>query len=182
MKLSILLTLLVMALIGAGCDGAGEEELTLEEYFARFNSIMAETDATTDALLDEARSAAKAENRSDDEIIDSFREAMAPIVEAVQRLSKDVDALDPPVEVEDTHRRLVDSFADEARVFDEWYRTKRFEDFVLTWVHAESFEDTQAMRGLGMGEPMRVAEDAQEAACDELSAVADANGIEFGGC
>jgi hypothetical protein len=161
--LPIGVSLLVLGIIAAGCDGDGE--LTLEEYFGQLEALKEETDAQTEALgVPEEQ-----ESDSEEEQIEAFRESFEGSVRIFTDFVDALDDIDPPAEVEGPHeesvaagRELVDTF----------------QDFIDGMADVESTSELDAVFE-EEGPGFEAASDRFDNACFALEEIADANGIAF---
>jgi hypothetical protein len=173
MKRRVLGFLLVTALlfgvgaITAACGG-GEDELTLEEYFQKLQTISDDLEEREKALDIEFEMAFDPET-SPDTSVDTAQRVMGEAASASREVFDDVDSLDPPSEVEDAHNeflregrattRLLETLADRAAEVESL--------FGLEDVHAELEGPDFEAAGVRL-----------EDACRALEGIAADNGIE----
>ena len=157
LRLSVAILLLTFGTVLAACGG-DDDELTLEEYFQRFQAIGDDADERLEALHKDGDN----EFASEEEELQAYRD----FVDAGAQIQRDfVDALDdiePPPEVEDPHNQLVDALPELLDLL---------QDLVAA---VESVFELQ--------EPpdpeLEAAQDRSDQACFELQDIADANGID----
>jgi len=175
--------LLSATIFSFACDGGGgSDALTLAEYFAEVDEIMTEARGASATISANTQLTPIAPNASDEQIIETYREGLGPAVDALQSLSRQLNDVEPPDEVEAAHGTLTEAFEEQADLFEAWFSSDEFDQYVVAFSRADSYEDLQAASEFAAGEGMREAEEAQDAACDSLAAVADANEITFEGC
>lgn len=149
-------------------DNANGGALTLEEYFEKAAELKAESEERADAAeasADEDLAAVE----SVDDAVEVFGNLIDEFVDAAQETYQDLDALDPPSEVEDLHNELVAIFR---------LGADTLEDFA-----AELDED------IGLVELKKIGEDIEaeftslstqsEVVCLRLQDIADDNDIDF---
>ena len=110
--LSLLLgvLLLVLGTISAACDGDDEltvDELTVEEYFQRFDAIDAEVDAKLEALLEVFPFPEGDEGSFSEEDLPLVKDVTAEQPVIVGDALDELERLNPPAAVEDAHDEFV---------------------------------------------------------------------------
>jgi hypothetical protein len=99
MRPALSLMLICSAVVVAGCGGGGgDERLTKDEYLTQVHAIQASMSDRESALEDSEPRSVKAAAELSDRFADFFND-----------LAQRFDKLAPPEEVEESHRRLVES-------------------------------------------------------------------------
>ncbi len=161
--LPIGVSLLVLGINAAGCDG--DDELTLEEYFGQVEALDEEATAQTEALgFPEEQ-----EFASEEEQIEAFREFFEGSVRIFTDLVDALDDIDPPAEVEGPHEEAVAAGTELVDTFQDL--TDRMADVESTSELEALFEEDDP--------EVEAASDRFDNACFALEDIADANGIAF---
>ena len=108
LRLSLLLgaMLLVLGIIAAACDG--DDRLTLEKYFERFEAINADIDARFEALYEDFPDEGEEEELfSNEENLRLLLEIFAGFPVLLRETLDQVKELNPPSEAEDAHDELL---------------------------------------------------------------------------
>jgi len=158
-------TLLVtVALLGLGaftwgCNDDGGGTLTLEEYFEKIDGLDQAQVEQSDAI--EAELDALGEDATPDQVADSFQEQ----VDLLGDFVADLDDIDPPAEVEETHNEAV-------RALDA--AQEEFGELITAFREAETVEEGFAAFDEGDFTEIEKA----DAACLDLEQIAADNNIE----
>ena len=96
--------LLALGTIAAACGGSNQE-LTLEEYFLRFEELGDRTGEQLEALLAKLDE----EPETEEERLAIFQDWFAASLQLQRDFLDDLDDINPPLEVEDAHRQLLDT-------------------------------------------------------------------------
>ena len=147
--------------LAAGCDGDGGE-LTLEEYFQRLDATFQDADERGEALGDPGGIVGDPQlslEQKRDAVTAFFNEFLAIITD----VTGNVEALDPPAEVEDAHSDLLTAL----RGFQQ--SAPGAIDKVDTAQSESEFE--------ALGEEFHSGGEGLEPACLALQAIADQNNI-----
>ena len=107
----ITVVLLAFGAVASACDGDGDGGLTLEEYFTKMDPIFSHVDAEANRIGEEAF-AALDESPSVDEQIAALRSYLTGFLPVVEQASDDIQDLDPPAEVKDSHGTLLGAIDD----------------------------------------------------------------------
>jgi hypothetical protein len=173
MKRRVLGFLLVTALllgvstIAAACGG-GEEELSLEEYFQKLQTISNDIKEREEGLDTEFEMAFDPET-SPETTIDIVESVLSQGASASKAAFDDVDSLDPPSEVEDAHNE----FLREGRA-----RTELLESLADQAAKVESLPGLEDMFAEFDSPDLEVAAVRFDDACRALEQVAADNDIE----
>lgn len=153
--------LLTLGMIAAACGGSNQE-LTLEEYFLRFEEIGDRTGGQVEALLEKFNVVPETE----EERLEIFRDWFTESLQVQREFLDDLKDINPPAKVEDAHQELLDargafmdSFAD---LFGDLESTAEMEEVFL----APPDPDLVA------------ADERNNEACSRLQEIADANEID----
>ena len=155
--LALAVLLLIFGTMAAACDSEGGE-LTLEEYFHRFEALGERIEALGTEFGEELD--------SEEYQLEAFRDW----VDGTLRIHRDfTDALgdiDPPVEVKDAHEEFVDARAEFMDVFADLFGEVRSISELEEVFYAPPDPDLVA------------ADERNDQACRTLQDIADANGID----
>lgn len=155
--------LLAVGAAGTACGGGnGDGELTLEEYFLRFEGAQDEADERFEPLVE----ALNQEFDSEAEQIEATRDFINADIPILRDFVHAVDDLDPPAEVEDPHEEAVAGGAELVEFLQDF--TDRFADV----------ESTSELEELLDAPELEAASDRFDKACFALQDIADANGID----
>jgi hypothetical protein len=167
LRLSLLLgaVLLVLGAIAAACGG--DDRLTLEEYFERFEAIDADVDAKFEALFDDVPDDGEEDLFSNEENLQLFKEIFAGFPVILTDALDALEELNPPSEAEDAH----DEFLATGRELGEV-----FEDGAGRVEAAESISEVEQIEE-ELEPAQQEAEERFDAACLDLVGVGVANGI-----
>ena len=171
MKLGLLLACVVAAItLAVGCSDSSDT-LTLEEYFAEFEAI----DADIDAQVEEAY-AVFPEDEADDDIgaflsdeanLPVFKEFVSSFPRIIGDSVDRMKALEPPSEVEEAHDDLIEAGESAVAAFEEASGVIQA---------AQTMAEFEPL--MNEAEPaIDIAETAFDAACLDLVAAGEANGI-----
>ncbi len=97
--------LLALGTIAAACGGG--DELTLEEYFQRFEAIDADVDAKFETLYADFPDEGEEEFFSNEEDLPFFKELFSGFPVIVRDALDQAEDLNPPSEAEDAHDELL---------------------------------------------------------------------------
>ncbi len=153
--------LLAISAVAAACGGS-DRELTLEEYFLRFQELGNTADERTAALADQLDLVPE----NQEERLATFEVWFADSLDVQRDFLKDLDKVNPPVEVESAHKELLLA------------RGALMDDFADLFGDLESpSELEEALLGQPEGD-LIAAEDRNFEACNKLQTIADDNGID----
>lgn len=157
--------LLVLGTVAAACGG--EDQLALEEYFERFETIDADADAKFEALYDDFPDEGEDDLFADEENIQLLKEIFAgfPVIhtDALDALEE----LNPPSEAEAAHDEVLATGRELAEVYEGGADRVEGVDSISEIEQIEE-ELTPAVQE---------AEERFNAACFDLVRVGEANGI-----
>jgi hypothetical protein len=160
-------TLFAAMVAFAGC-GSDSDALSLEEYFAEFEAIDAETDAAVEALFADFPDVSEDELISDDTYLPMFQEIAGSFPGIVGDAVEGMKALAPPSEVEDEHNELV-AAGDQL--------TSAFSDANDELQDAETIADFMSIESRLDLELVAPASQRFDEACLELVAAGEDNGV-----
>ena len=155
----------VLGAIAATCGG--DDRLTLEEYFERFEAIDADVDAKFEALFDDVPDDGDEDLFSNEENLQLFKEIFAGFPVILTDALDALEELNPPSEAEDAH----DEFLATGRELGEV-----FEDGAGRVEAAESISEVEQIEE-ELEPAQQEAEERFDAACLDLVGVGVANGI-----
>lgn len=171
-----IITLLGVVLLAFGavmgaCDGDGDAELTLEEYFQRIEELNDDYDARAEAAGDFWEDLTGAESEEERiEVIRYWLDVQVDLIEGFFDGMVALTALNPPDEVEDEHAEKVDATR---AAFD------LFRDRIDELEELEGAEFLAGVSELFEGEDLAEAEERGDEACFALQAIADENEIDI---
>ena len=168
LRLSLLLgaILLLLATVAAACGG-DDDRLTLEEYFQRFEAIDADVDATFEALFEDFPDEGEEERFSNEENLPFFKDLFAGFPVIVRDALDQLEELNPPSEAEDAHDEFLATGRELVEVFEGGAdRVQAVESISEIEQILEEIEPAQDE-----------AQERVDAACLDLVAVGEANGI-----
>ncbi len=157
--------MLVLGAIAAACGG--DDRLTVEEYFERFEAIDADVDAKFEALFDDVPDDGEEDLFSNEENLLLLKAIFAGFAVSLTDALDALEELNPPSEAEDAH--------------DEFLATGRellevFEDGADRVEAVESISEAQQIEE-ELEPAVREAQERFDAACLVLVRVGEANGI-----
>jgi hypothetical protein len=153
--------LLALGTIAAACGGSNQE-LTLEEYFLRFEELGDRTGEQLAALLAKL----EVEPETEEERLAIFQDWFAASLQ-VQRASLDeLDDINPPPEVEDAHQELLNA------------RAALMDTFADLFGSLESESELEAVFLAAPDGQLIAAQERNFEACSSLQQIADANGFD----
>jgi len=144
----------------------GDVELSLGEYFQRIDGIFERSDRELDDLNRELQTTADAADTLEEEVeaLEAFANASADVL---SRALSEIDGIDEPAAVDEAHKAFVSAIGDALTA------TERLQDDLDAVQSAEELELVSTQFGDGFSAIQLAA----DAACNELQAVADGNGI-----
>ena len=152
--------LLALATIAATCGGSNQE-LTLEEYFLRFEELGDRTGEQLGALLAKL----DVEPETEEERLASFQDWFAASLQVQRDFLDDLDHINPPAEVEDAHQELLDA------------RGALMDTFADLFGDLESASELEAVFLAAPDGELVAAQERDYEACSRLQEIADANGF-----
>ncbi len=165
LMLPIGVSLLVLGTVAAACDG--DDRLTLDEYFERFEAIDADFDAKFEALFEDFPDEEEEELFSNEENLRLLKETVAGFPVILADALDQLEELNPPSEAEDAHDELLARGRELVEVYEGG--ADRVEA-VESVSEAEQIEEE-------LTPAQREAEERFDAACLDLVGVGQANGI-----
>ncbi len=153
--------LLALATIAATC-GASNQELTLEEYFLRFEEIGDRTGEQLAALLAKL----EVEPETEDERLAIFQDWFAASLQVQRDFLDDLEDINPPPEVEDAHQELLNA------------RAALMDTFADLFGDLESPSELEAVFLAAPDGELVAAQERNFEACSSLQQIADANGFD----
>ena len=168
MKLGLLaISATVLLVFAFGCSDSSDA-LSLDEYFAEFEAIDADVDAQFEAAFEEAFVGFEDEEDffADEANLPALKEITATFPRILGDAIDRMKVLNPPSEVETEHDNLIDA-GDNLVV--------AFEEGVDVIEEAETLEEVDAF--LELSPTIDAAEAVFDAACLDLVAVGEANGV-----
>ena len=160
--LFIAAALVALGITAAACGG--DDKLTLEEYFERFEAIDADVDAKFETLYEDFPDEDDEEFFSNEENLPLLKEIFAGFPVLLREALDQVEELNPPSEAEDAH----DEFLATGR---EWLEL--LEDAVNRVEAVDSISEIEEELEPAVGE----AQERFDAACLDVVGVGEANGI-----
>jgi hypothetical protein len=157
--------LAVLGTIGAACGG--DDRLTLEEYFERWEAIDADVDAKFEALYEDFPDEGEDELFSNEENLQFLKGIFAGFPVILTDALDQLEELNPPSEAEESHEEVLAMGRE------------------LVEVYEAGANQMEAVESISEAEPIleeldpaqQEAEDRFDAACLDLVAVGVANGI-----
>ena len=167
LRLSLLLgaMLLVLGTVAVACDG--DDRLTLEDYFERFEAIDADVDAKFEALYEDFPDEGEEEFLSSEENLPLFKEIFAGFPVILADALDALDELNPPSEAEDAHDELLARGRELVEVYEDGV------DRVEAVESVSEVEQIEEELTPALEEPEKRFDDA----CLDLVGVGVANGI-----
>ena len=153
--------LLALGTIAAACGGSNQE-LTLEEYFLRFEELGDRTGEQLEALLAKLDE----EPETEEERLAIFQDWFAASLQLQRDFLDDLDDINPPLEVEDAHRQLLDT------------RGALMDTFADLFGDLESASELMAVFFAAPDGELVAARERNYQACSRLQEIADANGFD----
>lgn len=177
--IAVAISVALVTTCGGGNDGGyretatatdsngGDVELSLGEYFQRIDGIFERNDRELDDLNAQLQTASEAADTLEQEV--EAMEAFARgATDVLSRSLSEIDGIDEPAEVDEAHKAFVSAIGDALTA------TERLQDDLDAVQAAEELE----LLSTQFSESSSVIQQAADAACNELQAVADGNGIE----
>ena len=159
--------LLALGTIAAACGGG--DELTLEKYFEQAQVISDESDEEFEALYADFPDEDDEEFFSNEENLTVIKDFAAGFPVIFSDTLNDVEALDPPAEVEDAHDEFLAAGRDLATLY---------EGLTSSVEEAESVSEAEVLFGTGEEDPeIEEADQRFMDACLALEGIAQDNGI-----
>ncbi len=160
--LFIAAALVALGITAAACGG--DDKLTLEEYFERFEAIDADVDAKFETLYEDFPDEDDEEFFSNEENLPLLKEIFAGFPILLREALDQVEELNPPSEAEDAHDELLATGR-------EWLEL--LEDAADRVEAVDSISEIEEELEPAVGE----AQERFDAACLDVVAVGEANGI-----
>jgi hypothetical protein len=158
--------LLALGSIAAGCGG--DDELTLEEYFQRLDTLGDDLDDELDRLGEEFDETF-VEAESEEEVMRAFRDFLDPQPALFEEFVAELESIDPPPKVEDAHDEMVAIQAEGLEMLEDLNEHAQA---------AESASDVEELEAELETPAFTAISDRTERVCFELEAIADANDID----
>ncbi len=159
--------LLALGSIAAACGG--DDKLTLEEYFEQAQVISDDSDEEFEALYADFPDEDDEEFFSNEENLSVIKDFAARFPVIFRDTLNDVEALDPPPEVEDAHDEFLAAGRDLLTLF---------EGLTSPVEEAESVSEVEELFGIGEEDPeIEAADQRFMDACLALEGIADDNGV-----
>ena len=153
--------LLALGTIAAACGGSNQE-LTLEEYFLRFEELGDRTSEQLAALLAKL----EVEPETEEEQLAIFQDWFAASLQAQRDFLDELDDINPPPEVEEAHQELLDA------------RAALMDAFADLFGDLESVSELEAVFFAAPDGELVAARERDYQACSRLQEIADANGFD----
>jgi hypothetical protein len=161
--LAIAALVLALGTMAVGCGD--DEELSIEEYFQRAESIMDDATARLEALEDDGF---EGEFAPEEDPVTSMRDFFDSTAAIIRGTVDELEDLNPPSEAEDAHADFVGAVGTQVELFD---------DLADSLAEAQSlFGAEELAEEFGVESEPVSADIAQ--ACFTLQDIADANGID----
>ena len=167
LRLSLLLgaTLLVVGAVAAACGG--DDRLTLEEYFERFEAIDVDLDANLEALFEDFPDDGEDDPFSNEENLALLKGIFAGFPANLTDALDALEELNPPSEAEDAHDEVLATGRELVEVYEVGADRVEAVDSVSDIEQIEEEEDPAIQK----------ADERFTAACLDLVGVGVANGI-----
>ncbi len=150
----------------AACGGGGGG-LTLEEYFTKLDTIFRDTNSQLDSINANFDSAYQ-QAGSDEEAVSVFLDYVSQSRAVTTDARAQLEGLEPPSEAKDAHEAFTAAVSDKAEVTD---------DLAGALQGAQTTDDINSVYQ-DFAEEGQAANDASNAACLDLQAIADGNNID----